>query len=56
MERTSTTPERVLLSIFIPILLALLLAACGGKKAPLTVPAGAQAGDLVDKQSCIYEE
>ena len=36
------------------VLAAILLTACGGK-APLTVPAGAQAGDLVDKQSCIYE-
>ena len=54
MKTTITTVERVLISILIAILLAPLLTACGGK-APLTVPAGAQAGDLVDKQSCIYE-
>ena len=54
MKTTTTTLERVLLSILIAILLVLLLIACGGK-APLTVPAGAQAGDLVDMQSCTYE-
>jgi hypothetical protein len=38
-----------------PILTAFLLSACGGKEAPPTVPAGAQAGDLVDMHSCMYE-
>ncbi len=56
MKTTTTTLERVSHSILIAILLALLLTACGGKKVPLTVPAGAQAGDLVDMQSCIYED
>jgi len=37
------------------VLAAILLTACGGKEVPLTVPAGVQAGDLVDMQSCIYE-
>ena len=56
MKRTTTTPERVLLSIFIAILLVLLLAACGGtKESPITVPEGAQAGDLVDLEPCTYE-
>jgi pimeloyl-ACP methyl ester carboxylesterase len=32
-----------------------LLPACGGNEAPITVPAGAQAGDLVGFQSCTYE-
>jgi pimeloyl-ACP methyl ester carboxylesterase len=55
MKRTPANPERVLLSIFIPILLLPLLTACGGKDVPLTVPAGAQAGDLVDLEPCTYE-
>ena len=56
MKRTTTTPERVLLSILIAILLVLLLAACGGaKESPITVPEGAQAGDLVDLEPCTYE-
>ena len=37
------------------VLLGLVLAACGGpKQAPITVPAGAQAGDLVGVKSCTY--
>jgi hypothetical protein len=43
MKRTTTTLERVLLSIFIPILSVLLLTACGGaKESPITVPEDAQ--------------
>jgi len=38
------------------VLLSLVLAACGGaKEAPITVPAGAQAGDLVGLEPCTYE-
>ncbi len=41
---------------FITILLTLLLAACsGGEEAPITVPAGTQAGDLVNLGVCTYE-
>jgi pimeloyl-ACP methyl ester carboxylesterase len=37
-------------------LLCLMLAACGGaKEAPVTVPAGAKAGDLVGLEPCTYE-
>jgi pimeloyl-ACP methyl ester carboxylesterase len=56
MKGPTTTPERVSASIFIAILLVLMLAACGGKAVPPTVPAGAQAGELVDLQSCTYED
>jgi pimeloyl-ACP methyl ester carboxylesterase len=55
LNRTTISLERVLFPILIAILLVLPLTACGGREAPLTVPAGAQAGDLVDMQSCIYE-
>jgi pimeloyl-ACP methyl ester carboxylesterase len=38
------------------VLLGLVLAACSGpKQAPITVPTGAQAGDLVDLEPCTYE-
>ena len=35
--------------------LAALLSACGSKEAPITVPEGAQAGDLVNLEPCSYE-
>lgn len=38
------------------IILFLVKAACGGKEAPLTVPAGAQAGDLADLEPCSFEK
>ena len=34
---------------------AALLPACGAKEAPIAVPAGAQAGDLVGLEPCTYE-
>jgi pimeloyl-ACP methyl ester carboxylesterase len=37
------------------ILVAILLSACGSNEAPISVPAGSQAGELVDFRSCIYE-
>jgi pimeloyl-ACP methyl ester carboxylesterase len=37
------------------LLLSLMLSACGGKEAPITVSASAQAGDLVDMQPCTYK-
>lgn len=44
------------LLINIVLLAALLLAGCGAKEtAPLSVPDGAQAGDLVGLESCTYE-
>jgi len=37
-------------------LLSLMVAACGGaNEVPVTVPAGAQAGDLVGLEPCTYE-
>jgi len=37
------------------IFVSVFLVACGGKEDPITVPAGAQADDLVGMQSCVYE-
>jgi pimeloyl-ACP methyl ester carboxylesterase len=45
-----------MISISSIVLLGLVLAACGSaKQAPITVPADAQAGDLVGLESCTYE-
>jgi pimeloyl-ACP methyl ester carboxylesterase len=62
MKNTTPTPNRSLMTlrtffvrIIIAVLAALLLAACGPSEAPLTVPAGAQAGDLVGLEPCTYE-
>jgi len=38
------------------LLWAILLSACSSKEEPLVVPKGALAGDLIDMQSCIYED
>jgi pimeloyl-ACP methyl ester carboxylesterase len=52
----STTNSRTMIIISSIALLSLMLAACGGaKQAPVTVPAGAQAGDLVGLEPCTYE-
>jgi pimeloyl-ACP methyl ester carboxylesterase len=62
MENTTLPPYRSLMTlrtffvrIIIAILAALLLAACGPSEAPITVPADAQAGDLVGLEPCTYE-
>ncbi len=48
--------DRSLIVLVIIAVLAVLLAACGGaEEAPITVPAQAQAGDLIDLEACIYE-
>jgi hypothetical protein len=47
---------RHMISISSIVLLSLVLAACGSaKQAPITVPANAQAGDLVGLEPCTYE-
>jgi pimeloyl-ACP methyl ester carboxylesterase len=52
----STTNSRNRIIISSIALLSLMLAACGGaKEAPVTLPAGAQAGDLVGLEPCTYE-
>ena len=43
------------ISILFVMLLSLVLVACGGKAAPITVPVDAHAGDLVDMQTCTYK-
>ena len=52
----SEKSHRQLVFVSSIVLLGLLPAACGGpKEAPITVPAGAQAGDLVGLEPCTYK-
>jgi len=47
--------NRILIALLSITIVALLLVSCGSKETPpLTVPAGAQAGDLVDLKPCTY--
>jgi pimeloyl-ACP methyl ester carboxylesterase len=56
MKNTTLTPNRPLMTlVVIAVLAALFLAACGLSEAPITVPADAQAGDLVGLEPCTYE-
>ena len=57
MKTATRTPNRSSMTLVISaVLAALLLAACGGKEEErITVPAGAQAGNLVGLESCTYE-
>jgi pimeloyl-ACP methyl ester carboxylesterase len=55
MKKTTVTLKRSLIALVVIAVLATLLPACGGKEeAPITVPAGAQAGDLVGLEPCTY--
>jgi hypothetical protein len=55
-KKMSTTNSRNMIIISSIALLSLMLAACGGaKEALVTVPAGAQAGDLVGLEPCTYK-
>ena len=56
MKNATVTLNRTLMTlVVIAILAAVLLSACGGPdKAPMTVPEGAQAGDLI-MESCMFE-
>jgi len=49
------TFKRSMMTLVLVAILATLLPACGGKEAPITVPAGAQAGNLVGLEACTYE-
>ena len=56
MAGRTVIPNRLLLTLVVFVVLAtLLLTACSTpEEVPLTVPAGAQAGDLVGLESCVY--
>jgi hypothetical protein len=56
MNNSTSTPNRSLINLIIAVIAASLLAACGdSEEAPITVPAGAQAGDLLSLEACTYE-
>jgi len=51
MKITTVTLKRSAVTLIV----LTMLAACSGKEAPIAVPAGAQAGDLVGLEPCTYE-
>jgi pimeloyl-ACP methyl ester carboxylesterase len=55
MKNTTITLKRSTVTLVVMVVLAALLPACGAKEAPITVPAGAQAGELVGLEPCTYE-
>jgi pimeloyl-ACP methyl ester carboxylesterase len=55
MENTAMNLKRSTLILVVIAVLVTLLPACGAKEAPITVPTGAQAGDLVGLEPCTYE-
>jgi len=56
MKNTTVTLKRSLIAAVIIAVLAALITACGGQEeAPIIVPTGAQAGDLVSLEPCTYE-
>jgi pimeloyl-ACP methyl ester carboxylesterase len=55
MKNTAVILARSRVTLVVMALLATALPACGAKEAPITVPAGAQAGDLVGLKPCTYE-
>ena len=56
MKNATMTLKRFIMTLVVIAVLAALLPACGGKKeVPITVPTGAQAGDLVALESCTYK-
>jgi pimeloyl-ACP methyl ester carboxylesterase len=56
MKNTTMTLKQSLIAVVIIAVLAALITACRGQEeAPITVPPGAQAGDLVGLEPCTYE-
>ncbi len=57
MNNPTLPSDRLLIPLVIlAILVAVIVTACGSsEEEPITVPAGAQAGDLVDLEPCTYE-
>ena len=54
MENTTITLKRSIVALVVIAVLATLLPACGSNEASNIVPAGAQAGDLVDLEPCTF--
>jgi pimeloyl-ACP methyl ester carboxylesterase len=54
MKNTAVNLKRSTLTLVVIAVLVTLLPTCGSNEALITVPAGAQAGDLVDLASCTF--
>jgi pimeloyl-ACP methyl ester carboxylesterase len=55
MKNTAVNLKRSTLTLVVIAVLVILLPACGAKEAPISVPAGAQPGDLVGLKPCTYK-
>lgn len=55
MENTTIILKRSIVTLVVIAVLATLLPACSAKEAPIVVPPGAQAGELVGLEPCTYE-
>jgi pimeloyl-ACP methyl ester carboxylesterase len=55
MKNTTMTLKRSTVTLVVIGVLVTLVLACGSNEASITVPAGAQAGDLVGLEPCTYE-
>jgi hypothetical protein len=56
MKNTTVPLKRSLTAVVMIAVLAALITACGGQEeTPITLPPGAQAGDLVGLEPCTYE-
>lgn len=54
MKFKSSQPLRVSVTMLVIMLSFVFLASCGGKDTPISVPEGAQAGDLAGTEDCTY--
>lgn len=56
MENLTATSNRSWVTLaIVAVVVVTTLAACGGKQAPVAVPEGARAGELVGREPCMYE-
>jgi hypothetical protein len=55
MNNLTLPSNHWLMPLIMITVLAALLVSCGGNDVPMTVPEGAQAGDLVGLETCKYE-
>jgi pimeloyl-ACP methyl ester carboxylesterase len=56
MENLTVRSNRPrVIHVIVAVMVVTMLAACGGKQAPVTVPEGAQAGELAGWEPCSYE-
>jgi len=55
MENTTITLKRSIVTLVVIAVLVTVLPACSAKEAPITVPPGARAGDLINLEPCTHK-